>query len=50
MIGCQNFIVTVNIWSVYRQVQALTQAFNRLTTLSIGPCGMLPQITCNILN
>jgi len=30
MIKCHNFIVTVNVQSVHRQLQALTQAFSRL--------------------
>jgi len=30
MIRCQNFIVTVNVRSVYRQLQAPTQAFSHL--------------------
>jgi len=30
MIRCQNSIITVNFWSVHRQLQAPTQAFSRL--------------------
>jgi len=30
MIGCQNFIVTVNVQSVHHQLQARTQVFSHL--------------------